>query len=491
MSTPPQAPPRLIDSDTATGRLVAAAARAPLESTPARRERLWLTLHARGGQKAFFVPALAVIAIAIVAGVSLQPRPLPPASVALVSGAVEFGSTHVEVGQTIPSDSALTTGRDGRVFLRFTEGGALFFALSQVKVETADGRVELQITAGDALVHAKSVRVTAGSERLEARDAMFSVKVATDESIAQVIVYEGAVQLRGSAGQVALSPGQSWSPEKGVGPIANESRQLELVRALTVPQASEAVLDIRTSAMDVTLDGLALGPSSTTLLASQGAHRLSADFMSAETVVVPAGGVRHALESLGGVDEARAYEKARQLASEGMSAEAIGLYRRVANGQSRRAETALYEVGRIQLRVLHDPSRAAFAFDEYLRRFAEGSLRQEVVLSLIEARLQAGDATGALGNMQTFLHDYPDSERATDVRFLQAQAFREGGNCQLALGLFEQLASHPKYGDDSLYFIAWCQRASPAAARTVLESYLKKFPDGKHRAEAKAALGQR
>ena len=491
MSTPPKAPPRLVDGGTATGRLIAAAAQAPLESTPARRERLWQTLHARRRPLAFFVPALAMIALAIAAGVSLRPRPLPLASVALISGNVELGGKHVDIGQTLASEAALITGQDGRVFTRFPQGGALFFALTQVNVHTTDGRVELRFGSGDALVKAKSVRVTAGPERLDAREALFSVKVATDQSIAQVIVYEGDVHLHGAAGHVALSTGQSWSLQKGVGRVETEPRQLDLVRALAVPQPSEAVLDIQTSALDVTLDGIALGPSSTTMLASQGAHQLSADSMSAQTLVIPATGATHVLESSSSVDDARSYERARQLSSDGMPAEAVALYLRVAAGQGSRAETALYEVGRIRQRVLHDPKGAAEAFDAYLRRFAQGSLRQEVVLSLIEARLQLGDSNGALANMHTFLEDYPGSERATDVRFLQAQAFREGGNCYMARDLFQHLVSDPKYGDDSLYFVAWCQRAYPDVARSVLERYLKRFPNGKHRAEAKAALGNR
>ena len=173
MSPPPKAPPRLIDSDTATGRLISAAAKAPLESTPARRDRLWRSLHTRRSRLTFFVPVLAMIAIALVAGVSLRPRPLPLASVALVSGTVEVGGKSVEVGQTIPAQRALTTGQDGRVFTRFTQGGALFFALTQVNIHTAEGRVELRVAGGHALVKAKSVRVAAGAEQLDARDALF------------------------------------------------------------------------------------------------------------------------------------------------------------------------------------------------------------------------------------------------------------------------------------------------------------------------------
>ncbi len=84
-------------------------------------------------------------------------------------------------------------------------------------------------------------------------------------------------------------------------------------------------------------------------------------------------------------------------------------------GQRLSEEVALYERGWSQLTA--DPKHALEAFDELLRRFPHGALVQEARLSRLEA-LQALKRPEVGAEARAFLKDFPDSERAAEVKKL-------------------------------------------------------------------------
>ena len=177
MSTPPQeAPPRLTEGDSAVGRLLKNAAEAPLDSSPIRRNRIWLQLAARrSAPLRFLIPVAAALAVAIAVGWSLRPQPVPlaPAMFAFSSGGPAVGE---------PVKGPLITGPNSRVFARFVGGGALILPDSRLDIRTAAGRVELELAAGKTLASAHEAAVTAGEYRLEVAGALFGVKVAMDRT---------------------------------------------------------------------------------------------------------------------------------------------------------------------------------------------------------------------------------------------------------------------------------------------------------------------
>jgi tetratricopeptide (TPR) repeat protein len=499
---PPKAPPRLIEGDSAVGRLLENAAKAPSASTPFQRERIWQRL--KGPRRAvvpFLVAAAAAIAVTVAVGWNLRPLPpLAPATLALMSGRVEnrhFATKQFELGQAIPPQDDVLI--DGRAFFRFPGGGALFFDTSTINLSTELGRVELRMLAGRAIVLSNDITVSTMVEpqyELTAGEALFEVKVATDEVAAFVRVFEGVVTIRSPSTYTKVRAGESWSSREGISPATTEEPRLALVRALARPSGVERTLILEApERAEIFVDGVPVGPGQVQVLASLGPHSVTAREMVSEQVQAASAGTtptRIRLR-LAAWDEGLAYNKARQLGLDGRGAEAIAMYERFADGDDARAETSLYEIGRIRLRLLRDPGGALKAFDEHARRFPAGALAQEVGLSAIEAQLQLGQLEPALEAMDVFVNRYERSERLNDLRFLQAQVHSEKGDCAVALRLFEGLLADPKYADDALYFSAYCERAlgNDTAARQHLHRYLAKFPGGKHRAEAKAALGRR
>lgn len=82
------------------------------------------------------------------------------------------------------------------------------------------------------------------------------------------------------------------------------------------------------------------------------------------------------------------------------------------------AEAAALRKGELELRALHDPARALTTFDDVAARFPAGSLAQERELSALEAEVALRRWRDAAARARLFLANYPDSERALEVRRL-------------------------------------------------------------------------
>jgi hypothetical protein len=85
-------------------------------------------------------------------------------------------------------------------------------------------------------------------------------------------------------------------------------------------------------------------------------------------------------------------------------------------GQQLSEQVALYERGWSQLSA--DPKVALDVFDELLRRFPNGALVQEARLSRLEALQALGRRDEAARDARAFLRDFPESERAAEVKKL-------------------------------------------------------------------------
>ena len=118
-------------------------------------------------------------------------------------------------------------------------------------------------------------------------------------------------------------------------------------------------------------------------------------------------------------DDASVEKRAHAEEAAGRYAEAAALYAEVAAHATPRAATALYELGRLQLRSLHDPAQALQALHDYQGRFPHGVLAEEVALTAVEARVLQNDPAASLREIDDFLRRFPASDRAGEVRELR------------------------------------------------------------------------
>jgi TolA-binding protein len=184
------------------------------------------------------------------------------------------------------------------------------------------------------------------------------------------------------------------------------------------------------------------------------------------------------------------YEEGLDLERSGRYADAAQRFQTVLANQDPHGDLALYELGRLDQRQLHDLAGARDAFSRYLDDYPHGSLQQEVRLSLMEVDAALSKSREALGQASSFLESYPSSERAPDVRLLRANLLREKGRCDDALADYRQLVAHPTLGEEALFFSAWCQRQDDRLddAEASLRELLQRFPNGRYASEARAAL---
>jgi outer membrane protein assembly factor BamD (BamD/ComL family) len=184
--------------------------------------------------------------------------------------------------------------------------------------------------------------------------------------------------------------------------------------------------------------------------------------------------------------------RAHSLEHEGRHADAAAAFAELARRGGVRAEAALYELARVQQRYLGQAREALAALAEYERRYPQGTLAREAALTAVEAHLSLGGGEPALRAMDSFLARFGESERAPDVRWLRASLLVDRGECAQAAPDLEALALAGAHADGALFALASCSRAAGQLdqARARLEEYLRRFPEGRHRAEVQAALGE-
>jgi tetratricopeptide (TPR) repeat protein len=343
-------------------------------------------------------------------------------------------------------------------------GGAVASARHQgwrnqaIEIDLESGRV---VVADEPRPAERALSVVAGGYTVKVLGTVFSVEKSLEG--VEVRVQEGRVQVTGPHTDVKLKAGDSWSSAAGAAylPIeAGEARQaVSLLRGARVVDASAPSVPAPAPVV------AALSPAPVKeLSAARGA-------------------------AVGGIPALSSYERGKNLAARGEYAAAAASFQEAGRGSGPRAELALYEVGRLQLRNLGEPAAAAETFRRTRARFPDGQLRAEVDLSLIESLLDARSFEDAGEAMDGFMRRYPQSERRSEVLRLRADLRRQQGNWR---GALEDYAALLEKGpsDDALYFSAFCwQRLGDSrAARALLERYVKDFPNGRHSEDAKRAI---
>jgi TolA-binding protein len=152
-------------------------------------------------------------------------------------------------------------------------------------------------------------------------------------------------------------------------------------------------------------------------------------------------------------------------------------------------DLALYSLGRLQHRRLHDPSSALATFRRYRARYPLGALLPEVDFEVLQLDLETHDRSGALAETARFLASHPGSERTSQVHLLRGNLLRDGGHCPEALSEYAAVREEPLTGD-ALYSTAYCERklGDRAAAAKTLTEYVRRFPHGEHASDAARAL---
>jgi ferric-dicitrate binding protein FerR (iron transport regulator)/TolA-binding protein len=520
MSDPRHGPPRWTeDGDARWGELLQ---RVPDPEAPlGARQRVWRGLadSSPRPRRAVWLTALAgTAAAAALAVYALAPAPAPVAALTVASGAVEQGDGQgstwnaAAAGATLREGGRLRTRRGGRAYLHLDAAGVLFAPETTAAVRRHGRAIEVALDEGTVTVAddprpaERALSITRGGYTVVVLGTIFSVS-ALPGGI-EVRVQEGRVQVRGPNTEVTLGPGQSWASTQGVGSLPLPVQEAALA-ARWVHEQPTAQSNVTLEALAVPAPKVSEAPEAPQALPepqetpSPAVHTpaVRAPVSHAPSLHAPrvaTGGAFDAVTMLraqlvgAATREERerlSYELGKALAARGEDSEAVKAFAAAADGTGPRAELALYEVGRIELRHLSDPAAAADAFRRARTRFPQGQLGPELELSLIEALLGQRAYADASGAMDAFLSRYPDNERSTEVRGLRANLRREQGDCRSALSDYAQL-DHGGTADDALYYSAFCKQKLGDAngARLLLERYQRAFPAGRHADDVGRAL---
>ena len=419
---------------------------------------------------------------------------------------------------------------------------------AQFSIAEKEGTTRIHLERGELLARTaagpeRAFEIEAGDVHVHGAPALFSVRALRVG--AAVSVGQGAVELESLGRSVRVAAGQSWSSEKpgelGTAPIpaADRAQLDDLPDALpTAPRAVEPRSQ-HSSPPVATITSLpdmgtrlppghprASGPAPlapTTPLAPTplapafppraqsvaiAAHAPPAPALFKEISSAPArespgadaanaplppisGPARKPAVQLAAAEPIDPYRAAEQLLGRGQFAEAARAFEQIVAQHGAHADLALYELGRVRERNLNDLPGALQAFRRYRAEYPNGALAQEVSLSLIETELAGTspqDRTAAFDESSAFLAAHPQSERAAEMRLLRGNLMRETGDCEKAISEYRQAGG--SYAEEALWFTAFCEHKQGRRdeARDTLRSYLARFPDGEHRAQAAAAL---
>jgi hypothetical protein len=434
------------------------------------RHRVWHRVHAPwtvAGARSWRGPLLlgtgALVGVAAAALVFIALRPHPR----LVATETHLSRPPELVRLTPP---ALTTGPTERARHRLPRGvvaelssrTALLPGDEQSPPEVRAGRVYFSVphqSPGQRYI------VRAGAYQVAVLGTTFAVAV--DEGEVSVEVESGVVAVEEAASGLRLdrlTAGQRWSSAAVPG---------QEVPSAPAPEASG-----RPSEPGRPPPGATPGRRSSGSPSS--AHPAIARRLAGRTIE-PADPV-----AAGALDEARQTRRSDP-------GRALALYERLASARGPLAEVALYEMGAIENENLHDPRRALATWERYRERYPRGLLRAEADFSIIEVLTELREQTRALDEARTFLSRYAQSERRGEVALVAADLARTGGDCGLAVDLYETATRgrmSPAQTDDAAFNRAACLAAlrDPLAPRAARE-YLTRFPAGHHRTEATRLLG--
>lgn len=536
----PQAEPNRLaarDSATEVGRWLAALER-PFPP-PGSRERVWRNIESELRRPPKAERAMAIALAAVAAGVVIvavaRGRAPEGEALSVVSqavGPVQWAPpggdwVPAPVGTRLRGETQLRTMGNGRAVARLEDTVVLLSEHTATTLRPGNranpSRSRTEIALGDGTISIaaaprpadRPLVVTAKGYQVQVVGTVFAVRAA-EESV-QVWVNDGSVVIRGPATEIQLRSGESWSSLRGRSSETMDSSDAELVRRLADPRgdvplsieakapadprpgneiatptgdrASRPMDSARGRPLAAAQDRPVSGKRDAPLDGAHGTRRDDARGSrraSAREPVVELG------SASGGASTAPSdYEAANHLAERGQYAAAVQAYAAIVERGLPGSEKALYEMGRLRMRYLSDPRGAVDAFEEYRSRFPRGTFTSEVELNLIEALLAIPSLDEASEAIDRFLAAHPRSERRSELLILRGNLRRQQGDCSGALADYDRvIARNDRHGDDALYFSAHCEKQGGRleAARATFTRYLERFPTGRHRDEAEAAL---
>jgi len=168
---------------------------------------------------------------------------------------------------------------------------------------------------------------------------------------------------------------------------------------------------------------------------------------------------------------------------------ALPLLQTVARGDGPEAEQAQFLLAQTLGRDLHDPVRAAAAYEESERRFQHGIFAEESALRRGEALLAAGDTDAGVEALERYLRQYPTAPHVDDAHLSIASARRDRlGDCAGAVPHLRAVADgRGPRAELALIGEARCLRTigRSTEARDAYQKYLRVQPHGRYADEAR------
>jgi ferric-dicitrate binding protein FerR (iron transport regulator) len=186
--------------------------------------------------------------------------------------------------------------------------------------------------------------------------------------------------------------------------------------------------------------------------------------------------------------------RARAALAAGDVTRALGLYRALAKRGGPASENAAYEVGKVLRDRLGQPANAVAAWRRYRVDHPDGILRVETDVSIIETLVHAGDTGAALTEANDFLRHHPDSERRAEIARVAGDLYRVRGDLQRAVAAYQVALASPKSRDaePAMFHRAECLvRLGDPSGNEAARDYLRRWPEGRFRAEAERLLAGR
>jgi len=168
---------------------------------------------------------------------------------------------------------------------------------------------------------------------------------------------------------------------------------------------------------------------------------------------------------------------------------ALPLLQEAARGDGPEAEQAQFLLAQTLGRDLHDPVRAAAAYEASQTRFPKGIFSEEAALRRGEALLAAGDTEAGVQALERYLRQYPTAPHADDAHLSIASARRDRlGDCAGAVPHLRVVADGkgPR-AELALIGEARCLRTlgRSTESRDAYEKYLRSQPHGRYADEAR------
>jgi PEGA domain-containing protein/FecR-like protein/tetratricopeptide repeat protein len=168
---------------------------------------------------------------------------------------------------------------------------------------------------------------------------------------------------------------------------------------------------------------------------------------------------------------------------------ALPLLQATAAGDGPEAEQAQFLLAQTLGRDLHDPERAAAAYEASERRFARGIFTEEAALRRGEALLAAGDTREGVEALERYLRQYPTAPHVDDAHLSIASARRDRlGDCAGAVPHLRAVADgRGPRAELALIGEARCLRTLGRGdeARGAYQKYLHVQPHGRYADEAR------